>query len=398
MGSQALQIDIAIIGGGVAGLWALNQLRNRGYSAALFEQEALGGYQTIGSQGMIHGGVKYALAGNWSGAAQSVAAMPAAWRQCLAGNGGVDLRGCRVLSEDFFLWSSGSVQSQLAAFLASKLMRGHIRKVAAADYPVALRSEDFRGQVYRLADLVLDVPSLVDTLAARQADAIFSIDWAHAELRREGRRAVLALADCTVIPAQLLLTAGAGNEDLIARLGSTQPAMQRRPLQQVLVRHEYPEPLYGHCMGASPSPRLTISSHRDRRGRPVWYLGGDLATGAAGEAPAQLVERARRELAQLLPWLNLGATEWATLQLDRAEPRQSARLKPDGAFAGKLDGVDNVRAAWPTKLTLCPDLAGELERQLAAEHILPRHQPDLSALAHLGRPPLAAPYWDSLLA
>ena len=398
MGSQTLHIDIAIIGGGVAGLWALNQLRNRGYSAALFEQEALGAYQTIGSQGMIHAGVKYALAGKWSGAAQSVAAMPAAWRQCLAGGGGVDLRGCRVLSEDFFLWSSGGVQAQLAAFLASKLMRGHIRKVAAADYPAALRSADFHGQVYRLADLVLDVPSLVDTLAARQADAIFAIDWSRAELRREGRQAVLALADCTVVPTQLLLTAGAGNEDLIARLGSAQPAMQRRPLQQVLVRHEYPEPFYGHCMGGSPSPRLTISSHRDRRDRPIWYLGGDLATGAAGEAPVQLVDRARRELAQLLPWLDLGATEWATVQLDRAEPRQTARLKPDSAFVGKLDGVDNARAAWPTKLTLCPDLAGELERQLAAEHILPRHRPDLSALAYLGQPPRATPYWDSLLA
>ena len=74
------------------------------------------------------------------------------------------------------------------------------------------------------------------------------------------------------------------------------------------------------------------------------------------------------------------------------------RLKPDSAFVGTLDGVDNARAAWPTKLTLCPDLAGELERQLAAEHILPRHRPDLSALAYLGRPPRATPYWDSLLA
>jgi glycerol-3-phosphate dehydrogenase len=63
MAPQTLHIDIAIIGGGVAGLWALNQLRNRGFSAVLFEQEALGGYQTMASQGMIHGGIKYALGG-----------------------------------------------------------------------------------------------------------------------------------------------------------------------------------------------------------------------------------------------------------------------------------------------------------------------------------------------
>ena len=396
MGGHTLRIDIAIIGGGVAGLWALNQLRNRGYSAALFEQRALGSDQTIGSQGMIHGGVKYALAGAWSGDAQTISAMPAAWRRCLAGTGAVDLRGCRVLSEEFFLWSSGDLQSRLGAFFASQLLRGHVRKVASKDYPAPLRSGQFRGQVYRLADLVLDVHSLVNTLASRQRDAIFAIDWARAGLRREGRQAVLALPDCTVVPQQLLLTAGAGNEHLVAGLASTRPQMQRRPLQQVLVRHHYQEPFYGHCMGTNPSPRLTISSHRDHTGQPVWYLGGDLSTGAADASPQQLILRAQEELAGLMPWLDLGASEWATLKLDRAEPRQSALLRPERAYVGKLDGVDNARAAWPTKLTLCPDLGDEILQQLAAEQILPRHPQELAVLDHLGRPGVATPYWDTL--
>ena len=396
MSGQTLHIDIAIIGGGIAGLWALNQLRNRGYSAVLFEQEALGSYQTIGSQGMIHGGVKYALAGAWSGASETVSAMPAIWRACLAGKGKVDLRGCGVLSEDFFLWSGADLQSRLGSFFASKLLRGHVRKVAPADYPAPLQSPEFHGQVYRLADLVLDVPSLVHTLARRQQDAIFAIDWQQCALQCEGRRAALAMADCTVLPQQWLLTAGAGNAALLAQLQSEQPAMQCRPLQQVLVRHQYREPFYGHCIGGNPSPRLTVSSHLDHSGRPVWYLGGDLSTGAADENPDVLIERAGCELAELLPWLDLGDTEWATLRLDRAEPRQGALRRPDSAFVGKLDGVDNARAAWPTKLTLCPDLADEFERQLEAENILPRHPQDLSALAGLARPGIARPYWDTL--
>jgi hypothetical protein len=149
-------------------------------------------------------------------------------------------------------------------------------------------------------------------------------------------------------------------------------------------------------MGSNPSPRLTISSHRDHAGQPVWYLGGDLSTGAADAAPATLIERARRELAELMPWLDLGATEWATLRLDRAEPRQSALLRPERAFVGRLDGVDNALAAWPTKLTLCPDLGDEIGRQLVADHVLPRHRPDLATLAYLGRPAVATPYWDRL--
>jgi len=396
MGRPILDIDIAIIGGGIAGLWSLNQLSNAGYSAVLFEHEALGSCQTIGSQGMIHGGVKYALAGAWSSDAEAISAMPAIWRRSLRGEGKVDLQGCRILSEDFYLWSGAGLQSKLSSLLASKLLRGRVEKVPASSYPPVLRSPDFRGQVYRLADLVLDVPSLVGTLAGHQRNRIFTIDWQRASVRRQGRRAVLALPECTVVPEQLLLTAGAGNEALIARLDSRQPAMQRRPLQQVLVRHHYREDFYGHCMGANPSPRLTISSHRDAGGRPVWYLGGDLSTGAADIAPGELIARARRELAAMLPWLELGATDWATLRLDRAEPRQSSLLRPDRAFVGKLDGVDNARAAWPTKLSLCPDLGDEIERQLAAENILPRHRPDLAPLAGLARPPVATPYWDTL--
>lgn len=396
MGRQTVHTDIAIIGGGIAGLWTLNQLRNSGYSAILFEQQSLGSHQTIGSQGMIHGGIKYALGGALGSGSETISAMPATWRQCLEGSGKVDLRGCRVLSEDFFLWSNASLQSRVTAFFASKLLRGRVQRVAACDYPAPLQSTGFRGQVYRLVDLVLDVPSLLETLASRYREAIFAIDWSQAALRREGRRAVLDLPGCTVVPARLLLTAGAGNEDLITALDSRAPAMQRRPLQQVLVKHQYPESFYAHCLGGNPSPRLTISSHRSHDGQPIWYLGGDLATAGASEEPGKLIEKANRELGELLPWIDFGHSEWTTVRLDRAEPRQSALLRPDGAFVGKLDAVDNALAAWPGKLTLSPELANEVERQLAAEDIRPRHQPDLAPLAALGRPPVATPYWDTL--
>jgi len=397
MGRPILHIDIAIIGGGIAGLWTLNQLRKQGYSAVLFEREALGSHQTIGSQGMIHGGVKYALAGSWGSGSQSVAAMPGIWRNCLEGRGAVDLRGCKVLSEDFFLWSSGDLQSRLAALFASKLLRGHIRKIAPSEYPPPLQSSRFRGQVYRLADLVLDVPSLVNTLARQQRDAIFSIDWRQASLHRDGRRAELVLPQCTVVPQQLLLTAGAGNDTLMAELGSAQPAMQRRPLQQVIVRHEYREPLYGHCLGSNASPRLTISSHQDKTGRPVWYLGGELATAGGEEPPGQLISRARGELTGMFPWIDFGTSEWATVQLDRAEPRQSSALRPEHAFVGRVAGIDNALVAWPAKLTLTPDLASAVVRQLECENIAPRHPQQLSVLQDLSRPPVATTYWDSLL-
>lgn len=397
MGTPVLHTDIAIIGGGIAGLWTLNQLRNRGYSAILFEQEALGSHQTIGSQGMIHGGIKYALSGALSPGSETISGMPAIWRACLAGRGKVDLTGCEILSDEFYLWSSANVGSRLNSFLASKMLRGRVEKATPADYPEALRNRAFKGQVYRLVDLVLDTGSLLHKLARNCPDAIFRIDWRDAVLRQDRGRAVLDIPGCTVRPQRLVLTAGAGNEALIAALGADTPAMQRRPLQQVMVRHQYPEKLFAHCLGRSASPRLTISSHRTRAGEPVWYLGGDLATNGVDLEPRQLIDRARAELAELLPWVDLGETQWRTLRLDRAEPRQSILLRPDSAFVGKVEGLDNTLAAWPTKLTLTPNLADNIEGQLAADGILPRHRADLTPLQGLGRPEIAQPYWETLL-
>jgi glycerol-3-phosphate dehydrogenase len=395
MSGQSIDIDIVILGGGIAGLWSLNQLRSQGYSAVLLEQEALGSHQTIASQGMIHGGIKYALSGAWGGGSEAISAMPDAWRDCVAGSGKVDLRGARVLSEDFYLWSAGNLQSRLGSFLASKVLRGRVEKLTQPQFPVPLQNPAFRGQVYRLVDMVMDMPSVIETLARQQRDAIFAVNWSEASLTQEAGRARIQLPGCELVPQRLILTAGVGNEALIQDLGGTAPAMQRRPLQQVIVKHEYSEPFYAHCTGGNPSPRLTISSHTTRNGDPVWYLGGDLATDNTETSPEALIDLAQQELAQLLPWIDFGDCQWGTIKLDRAEPRQSALLRPDRAFVGKVDSVNNTLAAWPTKLSLSPDLADEIDRSLKEDGIAPRFNPDLSSLLQLPRPGIASTCWDT---
>ena len=396
MGSNVIATDIAIIGGGIAGLWTLNQLRNRGYNAVLFEQEALGSYQTVGSQGMIHGGIKYALSGAWSGSSEAISAMPAIWRSCLAGEGKVDLRGSKVLSEDFYLWSHTGLTSRVSSFFASKMLRGRVEKLSRKDYPAALDSPQFKGQAYRLVDLVLDVPSLVECLAKQHAEAIFNIDWNQASLEARDRQATIIGDTWELRAKQVILTAGAGNEALVSALGGKEPAMQRRPLQQVVMKHEYPEPFYAHCTGASAAPRLTVSSHHNSAGEPVWYLGGDLATEGADADPQQLIAKAQSEIAELLPWIDFGQCQWATVRLDRGEPRQSAMLRPDSAFVGAVDSVDNALVAWPTKLSLSPNLADEIDAALEERGIVAGPATDLSGLEPLGRPAVASTYWDTL--
>jgi glycine/D-amino acid oxidase-like deaminating enzyme len=396
MEKMPLQLDIAIIGGGIAGLWALNHLRASGYHAALFEERALGGEQTAATQGILHSGIKYQLSGPAQSAPDSLSLMPAAWRDCLAGRGKVDLRACRVLSEHVYLWSSTDASPGLGAGLTNQSSRAAVSEVQSQARPMPLQASAFRGRVYCVEEQVLDIPSLVETLAAQQREAIFRIDWGTAALQHTQGRACIVLPHCTVQPECLLLLAGAGNAALVAALGGTAPAMQRRPLQQVLVKHQYQPAFFAHCVEGKSSPRLTVTSHRTRAGEPLWSLGGELATAGAHDDPAELIARAKRELGELLPWLDLGATEWRTLKLDRAEPQRPDGSRTEGAFVSRVAGAGNVLAGWPVKLCLCPDLGEQIQRALEGALILPRHKGDLSPLHALGRPPLAPPCWETL--
>ena len=389
------QVDTIIVGGGIAGLWLLNRLVAEGRNAVLFEQSALGSSQTMASQGMIHGGIKYALGGALTGESEAIAAMPGHWARCLEGQGDVDIRDCNVLSRHFYLWSTRSLTSRLSSFFASKMLRGRVDNVKPDDRPPAFDNPAFKGSLYRLADLVLDVPSLIETLSAPHRDRIFKIDWSQARLQRNGRQVTHLQWDSglTLAADNFIFTAGAGNESLLAQLDLEQPAMQRRPLQQVLVKHDFDSALYAHCMGSNPSPRLTISSHRCRDGRMCWYLGGDLATEGVGMSAEALIDKARRELFELFPWIEFGQTEWATLPVDRAEPKQSQLIKPDKAYAERA--CDNLLVCWPTKLTLTPDMANQACELLApvpagASAEVP------AALQSQAKPAIATPCWDTL--
>ena len=393
--------DIAIIGGGVAGLWLANRLANTGYSLALFESKALGSDQTVASQGMIHGGMKYTLSGTLTGASEAIAEMPRHWRACLCGEGDVDLRNTRILSDHFFMWSSETMTSRLTTFLASKLTRGRVEPVADDKRPPLLRNNHFSGSLYRLEDLVLDVPSLVTNLANNLPSHVFQVEENSTRLTAAANGEVSLITEqdgqsIEVTAQRIVLTAGKGNAALLQQLGLQQPAMQVRPLQQVMVKHHYPHRFYGHCLGAETTPRLTISSHTTSYGAPVWYLGGSLAERGVHQDAAELIESAKQELADLMPWLDFSEAEWATLPVERAEPLQRHFARPDNAFATQVVGVNNLILGWPTKLTLAPNLANEILALLNKDAITPGSATNEAAELgrHLMRAPIAKTPWD----
>ncbi len=384
-----LNVEVAIVGGGIAGLWLLARLRQRGYGALLIENGRLGAGQTVCAQGIIHGGAKYSLHGQLSESATAIAGMPELWRRCLDGAGDTDLRAARVLADHQYLWTTRAPTSRLAAFFASKLMRDRMEKVAGAevgDYPPALRHPRFGGTVYRLDEPIVDVAPVLAALAEHHREAIV-LNQESVTPRLDGTLALRHAGRPTwaIRPAYTVFTAGAGNAAL------PWATLQLRPLHMVMVRGiAMLGLLYAHCLGASDVPRLTVTSHHDASGRLIWYLGGGLAEeGVKRDRPEQ-IRAARRELETLLPWADWSRAEFAAFTVQRAEARQLRGTRP---AEPNIFRNGRVLAAWPTKLALAPLLAARIEEMLQTLGAQPRPV-DLRALADWPRPAIAVPPWD----
>ncbi len=399
MGPAEAKVDVAILGGGVAGLWLLTRLRQAGFAAVLLEQSRLGSGQSIAAQGIIHGGLKYASGLKLGRAAEAIGGMPDLWRRCLAGRGEIDLSAVPLLSPHHLLWLPPGLLGRTAGFFASRAVKSRAERLAPERWPTALQGCPSVGAVYALDEPVVDVPALLRVLSAAGASAIRQIKPGDIEIERGpagGAPGALRLAHpaggtVRLRAQRFVFTAGIGNEAALAALVPPPVSAQRRPLQMVLVRG-VPHPLYAHCFDLSDKPRLTITSHCDASGRLVWYLGGQIAEAGAGLAREALIGRAKAEIAALLPDLAQGGLEWATLGIDRAEAGAAPGLRPDRPVAA---ASGSAIFAWPTKLAFAPLLAAEVLALLARDGIVPAGGPDgRAALEAWPVPAVALPPWE----
>lgn len=382
MSASSLVADVVIFGGGIAGLWTLDHLHRHGQRAVLLEADALGRGQTVAAQGIIHGGLKYTLDGVLSASARAIAEMPMVWRAALTGQGGADLRNTRVRSEWCYLWRTGSLWSRLGMIGARAGLRVAPQRLEPEAWPDALRG--CPGEVFRLDEQVIDPVSLVADLAAQHRARIAAYDPATCALSSDGVELVAGPRRLTIRARTLVLTAGAGNAALRARLGLPGEAMQLRPLHMVLVRGATLPTLFGHCTDGAKT-RVTIASDRDRDGRTVWQVGGQVAEQGVELAPGPLLAHARAELAASLPGLAFDGLGWATYRVDRAEAAAGGRRPDDVALS--VDG--SVITAWPTKLALAPRLAELVLARLPPAAAAPVAIPD-----DWPRPAVAPPPWE----
>lgn len=346
------RVDAVVIGGGIAGLFTLAKLINAGYQAILLEKNALGCGQTIHSQGIIHGGTKYALLGKQTEAQRQIANMPSYWRDCLRGAGDIDLSACRVLADKQCMWAMPNLSSRVTGFFAGKMMKSRVELMPESSRFDALRHPDCRGQFYALDEPVVDVRSLI-RLFSRQYGQ-FIVSDCQATVDDVGVNAHFNGKSARFIANKVIITAGQGNGEFATQ--------QLRPLRMVYVR--VPKAfgaLFVHILEASDKPRLTISAY-DSGDDWAWYLGGNIAEKGATLSAQETLMLAKRELASIFPWLDFSQLVFTSVVVNRAEGLADGRRPDAPTIAEKGKQV----VAWPTKLALSPMLADALLAKMPA--------------------------------
>ncbi len=376
------EADVVVVGGGVAGLWLTAELRHCGVDVLLAEADLLGGGQTRFAQGIIHGGLKFSLAGGTTAASRAITAMPDRWRASMRAAAAPDLSGVRSLSAAHYVIGTASLVSGITKMVATHLTAARAKRLVGRARPRVFDDLGVTGSIVELDEPVIDVQSAVAELARLCRPSII---WARAVLKTKSPPVVcLQLPDGRVaeVAAKIVVwTAGIGNEAVHADT-------QRRALHMVMVRRRRLPRLFAHCAsGATPRPRLTVTSHA-HDGFHIWYLGGELAETGVGQAREQLIARAREELSTLFPPIDLAGAQWATVRVDRAEARNAGRRPDDFA----LEVVDNQMIAWPTKLALAPKLA-ERVRDWVVSRLGANGLHDRTALAY-PCPEVAPPPWS----
>lgn len=390
---QNITVDIAIIGGGIAGLWLQKELQQKGFSTALCDTQSFAGKQTLCSQGIIHGGTKYSLHGALSSETKAIANMPQRWFEALKGQGHIDLSATKLLSQHHYLWSLNTVGSKVTTFFASKALESLAQSLSTQDYPDIFKTAKFKGKVYRLNEFVIDVPSLVNNLTGESLGQNSSQPVAPTRLQLTSCRHLsfeavqsqnkikhqltLTLQDnqeLKVNAQKFILTAGEGNAELLSQLQVGRDLeMQKRPLHMVMLKSHKLPPIYGHCIGAKSKPLVTVTTHYHKDGSSIWYLGGHLAETGVDLPAVQQIDTAKALLQQCLPWIKLEENHvaWRTLRINRAEPvaknAQGETVKPDSAYVKPWK--NDILVCWPTKLTLTPQLADQVLAHIATENL-----------------------------
>lgn len=399
--NNCMTTDIVIIGGGIAGLMLQNKLNFLGYSTLLLEHDSLGSGQTAKSQGIIHGGIKYALLGQITEAANAVSLMPDRWQSFFnneQNSDALDLTNTRILSKHHILWNNGDLKNRLKQILMQKSLSSTGHALQKTKYPDVFKNNNFKGNVYQINETVVDVFSLLENLSKPHKNKIIKIDKNSLKIFLNNKKEINNITfnhhgDIFNIAAkQYIFTAGSNNQ-IILDLVSHLPKMQLRPLHMVLAKFPEPNILYGHYVGNGILPQLTVTTHKNHDGEYIWYIGGKIAETGIYLSQEQQIIQAKVEINNIFPWLDTSQWQWVTTLVNRAEPLQANNIKPDHAL---VSHNKNAIVAWPTKLTITPIMVDNTITLLNKNNITPQFkQIDIKDF-NLTTAEVVTPFWEEL--
>jgi glycerol-3-phosphate dehydrogenase len=391
MAKEAIQLDCIIFGGGVAGLFTLDKCLSKGLRCVLLESQSLGTGQTIGSQGIIHGGVKYALTGGDTSSAIAIREMPLLWRRCLAGESTPDLSTVSIRSDFCYIWRTDSLKSKLGWLAAKFALRTKPRVLDQDELPEALHG--ISSAVARLDEQVIEPRSLLEVFTHSLDHHLLQTVEGGVEITRanDGWKVQLLNPETgeplTLVAKKLILTAGSGNQNLRGVLGLQSNRTQERPLHMVMARGKLPV-MNGHCIEGSKT-RVTITTTEDYAGRTVWQIGGQLAEQGVELSSEELIRKAIHELREVFPNVCFEGIEFRTYMASRAEVNTHGTRPVDISILEE----ENVLTCWPTKLAFAPRLAEEIASRIEPAPYSEAFDP--STFASWPTPTVALPPWES---
>ena len=402
-------INTIIFGGGITGLWTLNLFKARGINAILLENNKLGCAQTGLSQGIIHGGMKYALTNKITKSTDSIKNMPDIWQQYLNQNGEFPLKNVDILSDHQLLYTPKNLMKGFKQFIYQKMLTSKcdiLPKNQYQQYPDFLNNSKFKNCLCKLNENIIDIPSLIKSLNNNTQDICFNYNniISYTPKSDNNPHEISLNIDnknknseqISIYTDNIILCAGSGNPEILQKLDiKSPPKMQLRPLHMVWLKADNLPKLYLHSMQKTDKPLITISSHNinnnnNNNNKYIWYLGGDLAETGCELSEDKQIKRAKDILDDLFPDLfkNLDkkSIQCGSVKINRAEGAQANNKRPDGPV---IIEKDNIITAWPTKLTFAPLVAEEIFSQ-----IININNNNLNNILTLPKAKIYTPIWE----
>jgi len=404
--SNIIKSDITIIGGGVAGLWITNVLKQLGFNVILIEKYALGSFQTINSQGIIHGGVKYSLVGKISDATSNIAKMTEAWNLSFSNKitnnyNLIDLSSTKINSTCHDLCFPNSSFFKLSSFVTSKVLSSKCKIINKNDdnYQICLNQLGYDGIVYRITEKVVDTKSLINNLSKNIQNNIIKLDNYRINYQANQIKNICFQSNNQnySIDSQLYISTSGQENQSIINFSESLPKQQLRPLQMIFAKPDIDINLFAHFIGKdnkNNKPFATITTHKNINNKNILYFGGQVAESEHIDTPKDIhINSLKKQIKNIFPKANIENWQWDTIKINRAEISQEYNKMPDTSFAVKQN---NLILGWPTKLTFAPDFADRILNIIKESNIKPTNADQFSYKEFdLNTAQIATPCWDT---